>query len=108
MVVMVFDDARAARDVRRGSRHIGEARFQAALAHQRAMYLKDAARGEHTFTILVYPKEVIHFELKRANVLPRQVERRSVVRGRGSRRIGHRERTEPLTRNGGTQDCREN
>lgn len=63
MVVMVFDDAGAAIEVRRGSRYIGEGRFQAALAHQRAMYLKDAARGEHIFTILGHPQEVIHFAL---------------------------------------------
>lgn len=61
MAVMVFDDATAAREVRRGFRYIGEERFQAALAHQRAMYLKDAARGEHIFTILGHSQEVVHF-----------------------------------------------
>lgn len=64
VVVMIFDDVRAAREVYRGSRLIGEKRFQAALAHQRAMYLKNIARGEHTFTIYAsYPlvREVIRY-----------------------------------------------
>lgn len=61
MVVMVFDDAAAARDVREGSRYIGETRFQAALAHQRAMYLKDAALGKHVLTIFGDPPEVIRY-----------------------------------------------
>lgn len=56
MVIMIFDDALAARDVSRGSRVIGEKRFRAALAHQRAMYLKNAARREDQFTIYAsYP-----------------------------------------------------
>lgn len=59
MVVMVFDDARAALEVRRGSRYIGEARFQAALAHQRAMYIKNVARDEHSFIILGHPLEAM-------------------------------------------------
>lgn len=50
-VVMVFDDPEAARQVRRGSRIIGEEPFQAALRHQRAMYLKSRAKGEESFTI---------------------------------------------------------
>jgi len=50
-VAMVFDDVEAARQVRRGSRIIGEERFQSALRRQRAMYVKQAARGEHSFTI---------------------------------------------------------
>lgn len=50
-VVMIFDDPEAARQARRGSRIIGEARFQAALRHQRAMYIKQAARGEHSLII---------------------------------------------------------
>jgi hypothetical protein len=61
---MVFDDPMAARQVRRGSRIIGEVRFQAALLHQKAMYLKSSARGEHSFTIYdVYPvpREVIRY-----------------------------------------------
>lgn len=61
MVVVIFDEVRAARQVYRGSRYIGEERFQVALAHQRAMYVKDAARGEDRFTILGGPKEVIRF-----------------------------------------------
>lgn len=62
MVVMIFDDARAAREVSRGSRIIGEEKFQAALAHQRAMYLKETDRKEHSLTIYArYPvkREVI-------------------------------------------------
>lgn len=51
VAVMVFDDATAARQVRKGSRNVDEARFEAALIHQRAMYLKSASRGEESFTI---------------------------------------------------------
>ncbi|MBI1960376.1 MAG: apolipoprotein N-acyltransferase [Candidatus Rokubacteria bacterium] len=55
-VAMIFDDAEAARDVRRGSRHLGEERFGAALRHQRAMYVKHSARGEESFVIYAdYP-----------------------------------------------------
>jgi hypothetical protein len=55
-VAMIFDDAPAARDVRRGSRNIGEERFRAALRHQRAMYFKHAARGEESLIIYTdYP-----------------------------------------------------
>jgi hypothetical protein len=64
IVVMIFDDTRAAREVSRGSRIIGEKRFRAALAHQRAMYLKNVERREHNFTIYAsYPvaREVIRF-----------------------------------------------
>lgn len=50
-VVMIFDDPEAAREVRKGSRRIGEERFQAALRHQRAMYMKQPARGEHRLVI---------------------------------------------------------
>lgn len=50
-VVMVFDDSEAARQVLKGSRIIGEERFRAALFHQRAMFLKNADRGEHALTI---------------------------------------------------------
>lgn len=63
-VVMVFDDPEAARQVRRGFRVIGEERFQAALRHQRAMYVKHAARGEHRLVIYErYPQaiEVIRY-----------------------------------------------
>lgn len=62
--VMIFDDAEAARQVRRGYRVIGEKRFQAALAHQRGMYLKSSSRGEDSLTIYKsYPvvNEVIRF-----------------------------------------------
>lgn len=67
-VVMVFDDAGAAREVRRGSRHIGEERFQAALVHQRAMYVKQAARGDHR--LVVYERhpsarEVVRYRVER-------------------------------------------
>lgn len=64
VVVMVFDDPEAAREVRRGSRTIGEEAFQAALARQRAMYVKQAARGEHRLVIFDrYPgfREVIRY-----------------------------------------------
>ena len=63
--VMIFDDAEAARRVRKGSRNVDEARFQAALFHQRAMYIKNASRGENSFTIYKsYPVvgEVMRFE----------------------------------------------
>ncbi len=62
--IMIFDDPAAAWQVRKGSRNIDETRFQAALRHQRAMYLKNSARGEDSFTIYdSYPKvsEVIRF-----------------------------------------------
>lgn len=56
-VVMVFDDAAAAREVRRGFRNVGERDFQAALRHQRAMYVKQSARGEHRLVLYdVYPR----------------------------------------------------
>jgi hypothetical protein len=64
-VVMVFDDAVAARQVRRGSRTMTEAEFQAALVHQRAMYLRSSPRGEDSFTIYkAYPTvdEVIQYD----------------------------------------------
>jgi hypothetical protein len=65
VAVMVFDDAGAAQQVRRGSRRVAETQFQAALVHQRAMYLKSASRGEDSFTIYKsYPAvaEVIRFD----------------------------------------------
>ncbi|HXK34461.1 MAG TPA: apolipoprotein N-acyltransferase, partial [Dehalococcoidia bacterium] len=51
VVAMIFDDPQAARDVRRGSRNLGEERFRAALRHQRAMYLKQTARGEESLVV---------------------------------------------------------
>jgi hypothetical protein len=63
--VMIFDDTAAAREVRKGSRNVDETRFQAALIHQRAMYLKSAGRGENSFTIYKsYPVvgEVMRFD----------------------------------------------
>lgn len=65
VAVMIFDDANAARQVRRGSRVISETTFQAALVHQRAMYLKSTPRAEDSFTIYkTYPTvdEVIRFD----------------------------------------------
>jgi hypothetical protein len=67
-VVMVFDDAGAAREVRRGSRHIGEERFQAALVRQRAMYVKQAVRGDHRLVVYErYPsaREVVRYRVER-------------------------------------------
>lgn len=64
VVVMVFDDAEAARRVRKGSRVVAEKQFQEALVHQRAMYLKSVIRGKDSFTIYKpYPviDEVIRF-----------------------------------------------
>jgi hypothetical protein len=58
-VIMVFDDVEAAREVRRGSRVIGEQRFEAALLHQRAMYLKEPARGEERLTMYKRHPEVL-------------------------------------------------
>ncbi|MGH7929898.1 MAG: hypothetical protein ACREQV_19115 [Candidatus Binatia bacterium] len=56
VAVMIFDDANAAREVRRGSRTVTEAKFQAALVHQRAMYLKSTPRDEDRFIIYrAYP-----------------------------------------------------
>ncbi|MGH2351279.1 MAG: hypothetical protein ACRDJN_06655 [Chloroflexota bacterium] len=58
------DDAEAAREVRRGSRVIGERRFEAALLHQRAMYLKQMARGEDRLVMYGrYPevREVVRY-----------------------------------------------
>jgi hypothetical protein len=63
-VVMIFDDPEAARQVRTGSRMLGEEGFQRALIHQRAMYLKSTARGEHSLTLYGgYPevREVIRY-----------------------------------------------
>ncbi len=64
IAVMVFDDPEAAWQVRMGSKVMGEARFQAALVHQRAMYERDRARSVHRMTIYdVYPtpREVIRY-----------------------------------------------
>jgi hypothetical protein len=61
VVVMVFDDEASARDVRTGSRHIPEERFQAALAHQVAAYIKNASTGQHTFTLYSQPRQVIRY-----------------------------------------------
>ncbi|MCL5958688.1 MAG: hypothetical protein M1358_05105 [Chloroflexi bacterium] len=45
VVVQIFDDPGAARVVRTGSRIVGEVDFSAAMAHQRASYVKRAANG---------------------------------------------------------------
>lgn len=61
---MVFDDAEAAREVRRGSRYVGEQRFEAALLRQRAMYVKQRARREDRLIIYArYPaiRETIEY-----------------------------------------------
>jgi hypothetical protein len=66
-VIMIFDSAGAARIIRRGSRIGGERGFQEALTHQRAMYLKDTPRKEHTLTLYAVfpqPREVIHYGLE--------------------------------------------
>jgi predicted amidohydrolase len=63
-VAMIFDDPEAASLVHRGSRVVGEEPFQAALLHQRAMYVKQATRGEHQLVIYdQYPnsREVIRY-----------------------------------------------
>lgn len=61
LVVMVFDDAEAARTVRKGSRVVGEEPFQAALGHQVAFYVKDSRAGRHSFTIYGEPQEVVQY-----------------------------------------------
>ena len=64
VVVMIFDDAAAARLIRKGSRTVTEKQFQRALLHQRAMYMKSSSRGEDSLTIYKsYPVvgEVIRF-----------------------------------------------
>jgi len=65
VTVMIFDDAAAAAQVRRGSRHVSEPQFEAALAHQRAMYLKSLGRGQESLTIYdAYPavSKIIEFD----------------------------------------------
>jgi hypothetical protein len=67
-VVMIFDEPEAAREVRRGSRIIGEERFQAALRHQRAMYVKQTARGEQSLVLYAeYPmaRETVRYTIDR-------------------------------------------
>lgn len=61
MVVQVFDDVAAARLVRTGSRVVSEADFSAAMAHQRASYVKRASNGRHLFAILSDPVTVIQY-----------------------------------------------
>lgn len=61
MVVQIFGDAAAAKDARTGSRIVGEPKFRAAIAHQKASYLKNAATGEHRLTILSEPQETVRY-----------------------------------------------
>jgi len=73
-VAMIFDDVQAARDVRQGSRNLGEERFQTALRRQRAMYLKHAARGEESFVVYTdYPlvRETFRYQVDRQATAPR-------------------------------------
>jgi hypothetical protein len=58
-VVIVFDDAQAARTVRTGARVVGNEAYERAIPHQLAIYLKQA--GSSTFTILAEPKVVIRY-----------------------------------------------
>lgn len=72
-VAMIFDDVQAARDVRRGSRSLGEERFRAALRRQRAMYLKHAARGEESLVVYTdYPtvRETLRYPVGRGATEP--------------------------------------
>jgi apolipoprotein N-acyltransferase len=56
VVVMVFDDATAARRAYVGFRRVGDDGFEAALAHQRAIYVKQSARREDRLTLCdAYP-----------------------------------------------------
>lgn len=59
VVVQVFDDASAAKVARTGSRIVGEPEFAAALARQKASYVKNAATGQHGLTIFSEPVEVV-------------------------------------------------
>ena len=58
-VVMVFDDAQAARTVRTGARVVGNDAYERAIPHQLAIYVKQA--GSSTLTILAEPKAVIRY-----------------------------------------------
>ena len=64
MVVQIFDDAAAAKDARAGSRIVGEPKFRAALAHQKASYLKNAATGQHSLTILSEPQQIVRYSAR--------------------------------------------
>ncbi len=73
-VAMIFDDRQAARDIRRGSRTLGEERFRAALRHQRAMYLKQTAPGEESLVVYGdYPtvRETLRYPMGREASEPR-------------------------------------
>jgi predicted amidohydrolase len=72
-VVMIFDDPQAARNVRHGSRNVSAERYRAALRHQRAMYLKHAARGEESLVIYTdYPavRETLRYTVGRVATEP--------------------------------------
>lgn len=58
---MIFDDADAARIVRKGSRFQDEEKFAAARNHQKATYLKNAATGAHSFIVDLDPPEVVEY-----------------------------------------------
>lgn len=62
VVVEIFDDAEAARTVRTGSRIVGETRFAAARAHQRASYRKNAKSGQHVLTLYGEPAETVRYQ----------------------------------------------
>ena len=61
MVVNIFDDADAARIVKKGSRIVGEEQFKTAMDHQVASYIKDSRTGQHALTLHGPPKEVLHY-----------------------------------------------
>ena len=52
VAVVVFDDLEAAKTVRTGSRIVGDELFEAAKAHQKASYAKNARSGREFLTIL--------------------------------------------------------
>jgi apolipoprotein N-acyltransferase len=62
VVVMVFDNVKAARRAYFGFRRIGDEGFEAALAHHRAMYVKQAGRGEERLSVY----DIISLVQKRA------------------------------------------
>lgn len=61
VVAVVFDDADAAKAVRAGSRIVGEERFAAAKAHQRASYTKYSRTGKESLTIFGPNPEIVTF-----------------------------------------------
>jgi len=61
VVVEIFDDPDAARTVRAGSRMVGEERFAAARARQRASYRKNAQSAQHVFIMYDEPPETVRY-----------------------------------------------